>query len=80
MRFALVFLIACGGSTPPPAPKVGCDQPEPGQAMTKEQCTCREGRVSLSRGGSVELHCEQGEAELGAVRLGIEGGWCCKAR
>jgi len=35
--------------------------------------------VSPSRGG-VQERCGPGEAEVGAIRLGIEGGWCCKAR
>jgi hypothetical protein len=46
--------------------------------MTQEQCTCLGGRVNLSRGGEQE-HCERGETEIGNVRFGIEGGWCCKA-
>jgi hypothetical protein len=78
--FALVFVLACGGSPPPAQPKVGCDSPEPGQAMTREQCACRDGRITLAKGGAVELHCEAGEVELGTVRLGLEGGWCCKAQ
>jgi len=80
MRFALVFMLACGGPQPAAQPKAACDQPEPGQAMTREQCACRDGRLTLSNGRAVELHCEAGEVELGAVRIGVEGGWCCKAQ
>jgi hypothetical protein len=46
--------------------------------MTPEQCTCLGGRVNASRGGEQE-HCAASEKELGTVRFGIEGGWCCKA-
>lgn len=68
-----------------PAPPQGggdgsaaCGPIEPGAAMTSEQCTCLGGRVSLSRGGGEQEHCAAGEKELGNVRFGIEGGWCCK--
>jgi hypothetical protein len=66
--------------TPPglaPPDQAGCPPVEPGQAMTPEQCTCLGGRLNLSRGGEQE-HCARGEQELGTVRFGIEGGWCCK--
>jgi hypothetical protein len=79
MRAALLIVLFACGSTPKPPPKVGCDSPEPGQAMTQEQCTCRGGNVTLAKGASVDLHCEMGEVELATVKLGIEGGWCCKA-
>jgi hypothetical protein len=46
--------------------------------MTPEECACLGGRVNLSRGGEQE-HCAPGEVELSAIRIGIEGGWCCKA-
>ncbi len=78
MRFICVFLIACGGSPPPAQPKAACDSPEPGQAMSPAQCTCREGRVTLAKGGSVEVRCELGEVELGNVLMGVDPGWCCK--
>jgi len=85
---------ACGSSTPapssttsPPTPtepsgaaptgSAGCAQPAAGEAMTPDQCTCVGGRVNPSRGGEQE-HCAANEQELGTVRLGIEGGWCCK--
>lgn len=61
-----------------PAP-ADCGTLEPGAAMTPDQCSCRSGRVNLSRGGGDQPHCADGETELGTVRLGIEGGWCCKA-
>lgn len=76
-RMVFVLLVACG--SPPKAPKpVGCDSPEPGQAMTKDQCSCRGGNITLAKGGAVELHCEPNEVELGTVKLGTEDGWCCK--
>jgi hypothetical protein len=34
--------------------------------------------LNPSRGGEQD-HCARGETELGSVRFGIEGGWCCKA-
>lgn len=79
MRTVLVLLISlgCGSKAPPPAKKM-CDSPEPGQAMSQAQCECREGRIVLSTGGSVELHCEADEHELGAAKLGDRDGWCCK--
>ncbi len=46
--------------------------------MTKEECECAGGRVNPSIGGGAQAHCAAGETELGPVRLGIEGGWCCK--
>ncbi|HSK00709.1 MAG TPA: hypothetical protein VK932_05685 [Kofleriaceae bacterium] len=66
--------------TPPglaPPDQAGCPPVEPGQAMTPEQCTCLGGRMNLSRGGEQE-HCARDEQELGSVRFGIEGGWCCQ--
>lgn len=72
------------GEQPAPPPQGGrdgsaaCGPIEPGAAMTSEQCTCLGGRVSLSRGGGEQEHCAAGEKELGNVRFGIEGGWCCK--
>lgn len=66
--------------TPPglaPPDQAGCPPVEPGQAMTPEQCTCLGGRMNPSRGGEQE-HCGRDEQELGGVRFGIEGGWCCK--
>lgn len=92
IRTWLVALaLASGCTTParPPAPAeapspteapapAGCAAPTPGEAMTPEQCTCLGGRVSLSRGGE-QAHCAASERELGTVRFGIEGGWCCKA-
>lgn len=85
---------ACGSSTPDPQPtatpptaepaaspphgSTACAPPAAGEAMTPEQCTCQGGRVNLSRGGGEQPHCNANEQELGTVRLGIEGGWCCK--
>jgi len=70
-------------SSKPPAPGLtppaGCTAGEAGKTITREQCSCLGGRVSPSRGG-VQERCGPGEAEVGAIRLGIEGGWCCKAR
>jgi hypothetical protein len=75
--FVLAILIGCGSKQPPPAKKQ-CDSPEQGQAMTQAMCECREGRIVLSTGGSVELHCEADEGELGPAKLGDRDGWCCK--
>lgn len=66
-----------GGESPGTPP--GCTPPEPGQPMTSDQCTCLGGRVNASIGGGEQEHCTAGETELGTVRIGIEGGWCCKA-
>lgn len=90
----IVALAACGSSAPAPSPTTAtppptepggsspagspaCEQPPAGEPMTPDQCTCLGGRVHASRGGEQE-HCAAGEQELGTVRLGIEGGWCCK--
>jgi hypothetical protein len=64
--------------TEPADGSAGCGAPNQGTAMTPEQCTCLGGRVNASRGGEQE-HCAADERELGDVRFGIEGGWCCKA-
>lgn len=72
-----LVLAACGGKQPSP-PKKQCDSPEAGQAMTEAMCTCEGGRIVLATGGSVELHCEADEHELGAAKLGDRDGWCCK--
>ena len=74
---ALVVAIGCGGA-PRAVPAETCDAPEPGAAMTQAQCTCRDGNITLAVGRSVELHCDSGEVELGAVKLGDRAGWCCK--
>ena len=50
------------------------------EAMTAEECQCLRGRVNLSRGGGDQPHCASDETDEGPVRLGIEGGWCCKKR
>jgi len=91
LLLVLVLASGCGrGSGPtnpnptpptgsePPGGSAACGAPPMGQAMTPDQCTCLGGRVNPSRGGEQE-HCAGGESELGTVRLGIEGGWCCKA-
>lgn len=78
MRMIVVLLLAaCGSKAPPPAKKQ-CEQIPPGQAMTEDQCKCQGGRVVLSTGGAVELHCEADERELGTAKLGTRDGWCCK--
>jgi hypothetical protein len=79
MRALLILVLACGVSPAAKQPKL-CDAPEPGQPLTGPQCTCRGGNVTLAVGGAVELHCEQGETELGPVKLDGRDGWCCKAR
>jgi hypothetical protein len=46
--------------------------------MTEPQCQCEGGRVVLSTGGAVEVHCEAGETEIGTAKIGDRAGWCCK--
>ena len=46
--------------------------------MTKEECEAQGGRFNPSIGGGEQAHCNADETELGPVRFGIEGGWCCK--
>ena len=75
----VVVLIACGSKPPPEKPPV-CDDPKPGEPMTEAMCTCRKGIVQLSIGAAVELHCEPGDDEVGAVRIGDRDGWCCRPR
>ena len=75
----VVLLVACGGKPPPAKPPV-CEDPKPGEAMTEEMCKCRKGIVQLSNGAAVELHCEPGDDDIGAVRIGDRDGWCCRPR
>lgn len=70
--------------TPETAPGSGggsgnCEAPRAGEAMTEVQCTCQGGRVNASKGGGDQPHCDPNEDDVGSVRFGIEGGWCCKA-
>jgi len=82
--FLLVFLVACGSKQAPaaqPAPA----QPAPGSGsapavMTKEECEARGARVNASIGGGSQIHCTDDELDLGPVRIGIEGGWCCQLK
>ena len=90
MRALVVVALAIGCSSPTQAPpqtpqtpqtppgSPACRSPDSREPLTPEECTCLGGRVNLSRGGEQE-HCASGETELGAIRFGIEGGWCCKA-
>ena len=48
--------------------------------MTQQECEAAGGRVNASIGGGDQPHCADNEAELAPVRLGIEGGWCCKQK
>jgi hypothetical protein len=84
-----VVLFACSSSSKPqPAPTQPTPtQPAPTQpaptaptVMTKEACEAQGGRVNASIGGGSQAHCADDETELGNVRLGIEGGWCCKKK
>lgn len=81
--FLFVVLVACSSSSKPePAPA----QPAPAQpapsttVMTKEACEAQGARVNASIGGGAQAHCADDETEIGNVRLGIEGGWCCKKK
>ena len=49
---------------------------DPDAPLTQEQCSCLGGQV---RGdiGDGQVRCQDGERELGRVRVGIEGGVCC---
>jgi hypothetical protein len=79
-----VLLVACSSSSKPePTPS----QPTPtepappsGAVMTKEECEAQGGRVNASIGGGSQAHCNDDETEVAPVRLGIEGGWCCKKK
>jgi hypothetical protein len=82
----VIFLLMAGckksgSSTPSPngsgSGSAACGN-TPGEPLTQEQCTCLGGRVNASTGGGAQAHCAAGETELGNVRFGIEGGWCCK--
>lgn len=68
-------------NTPPPGgkltPEAAACGVKAGEPLTQEACTCLGGRLNASRGGEQE-HCANNESELGAVRFGLEGGWCCK--
>ena len=81
-----VLLVACGSKqepAPQPAPQPMDPSAGSGSApavMTKEECEAQGGRVNASIGGGEQAHCNPDEAELGAVRMGIEGGWCCKKK
>lgn len=79
----LVMLVACSSSVPskptnepPPSPAA----PPATAVMTKEECEAQGGRVNSSIGGGDQKHCNDDETEVAPVRLGIEGGWCCKKK
>jgi hypothetical protein len=80
------FACSSSGSPPATAPAIAsppadapvCAPPAPGEVMTQPQCECLGGRVNASIGGGRQAHCADGEDELGRVRFGIEGGWCCR--
>jgi hypothetical protein len=84
LMFAL--LVACSSSsstptsTPTPTPTPPTEAPPAGGVMTKEECEAQGGRVNASIGGGEQAHCNADESELAPVRLGIEGGWCCKKK
>jgi hypothetical protein len=88
MRILIVaLLVACSSSsstpTSTPAPTTtppSTEAPPAGAVMTKEECEAQGGRVNASIGGGEQTHCNPDEAELAPVRLGIEGGWCCKKK
>jgi len=84
---AFLLLSACSSKVPP-VPKqtpesgssTGSSAPPTATVMTKEECEAQGGRVNSSMGGGDQAHCADGETELAPVRLGIEGGWCCKTK
>ncbi len=87
----LLALVACKSTTPRAAdpapastesgptatPAAECDAPPPGEVLSEVQCTCQGARINASPGGGDQPHCDRNESELGPVRFGIEGGWCC---
>jgi hypothetical protein len=80
----LVLLVACSSASKPdpaPAPPAPAPtEPAPTTVMTKEECEAKGARVNPSIGGGSQSHCADAEVDLGPVRLGIEGGWCCQAK
>ena len=78
----LVLLVACSSSSKPePAPvQPAPTEPAPTAVLTKEECEAQGGRVNASIGGGTQAHCNEDETEVAPVRLGIEGGWCCKKK
>lgn len=80
----LVLLVACSSSssTPKtePVPSGSGSAPPAPAVMTKEECEAAGGRVNSSIGGGDQKHCNDDETEVAAVRLGIEGGWCCQKK
>jgi hypothetical protein len=83
----LALLVACSSSssTPtststPTTTTPTTEAPPAGGVMTKEECEAQGGRVNASIGGGEQAHCDADETELAPVRLGIEGGWCCKKK
>lgn len=85
-RLLFVLLVACGSKQDPaPQPTPQPTEPAPGSGstpavMTKEECEAKGARVNASIGGGSQVHCTDDEVDLGPVRLGIEGGWCCKQK
>lgn len=78
MRLALLVVVVACGSKPPPQQAKQCEKAEPGATMTEAQCQCEGGRVTLSLGKAVEVHCEPDEHEIGTAKIGDREGWCCK--
>lgn len=82
IRYALLFLVACGPGHKPdastPSLQPPADASAPPAVMTKEDCEAQGHRFNPSIGGGDQPHCADGETELGPARFGIEGGWCCK--
>ena len=72
--FVLVLLVGCSSKKPT---EPGPSQPPPPPVMTEEECKAKNGRVNASIGGGSQAHCNDDENDLGPVKLGIEGGWCC---
>ena len=72
----LVLLVACASSKKE-STQPGPTQPPPPPVMTEEECKVKGGRVNASIGGGTQAHCNDDENDVGAVKFGIEGGWCC---
>lgn len=82
---ALIFVVlaACSASAPPPPksePAPSPAAPPAAAVMTKEECEAKGARVNPSIGGGSQIHCTDDETDLGPVRLGLEGGWCCQLK
>jgi len=75
---ALAFLLPARGPKPPTPEPVG--EPSACEGLeiptTAEECECLGGIVKGDIGDG-QVACDEGQAELGRLQYGIEGGVCC---